>query len=59
MPLECREPVEAARCRRGVVPSAQNDRSKSVSSAWPEALSRIFSGFRSLRGVESEDCQWI
>ncbi len=46
--LECREPWAALRCSRGVVPLVQKDRSKSVSSAWPLALSRMFSGFRSL-----------
>lgn len=46
--LECRDPWEALRCSRGVVPLVQKDRSKSVSSACPLALSRMFSGFRSL-----------
>ena len=46
--LVCREPWAALRCSRGVVPLVQKDRSKSVSSAWPLALSRMFSGFRSL-----------
>lgn len=47
-PLECREAGTALRCSRGLVPSVQKDRSKSVSSACPLALSRMFSGFRSL-----------
>ena len=41
--------LAAERCRRGVVPLLQNDRSKSVSSACPVPPSRMFSGFRSLQ----------
>jgi hypothetical protein len=48
---ECREVWLALFCSRGVVPFVQKDRSKSVSSACPLALSRMFSGFRSL-------CKW-
>jgi len=54
LPLECRGAAGAAvRCKRGVVPLVQKDRSKSVSSACPVALSRMFSGFRSLRQTEA------
>lgn len=55
--LECREAWVALRCSRGVVPLVQKDRSKSVSSACPLALSRMFSGFRSL-GRFTQDSHW-
>ena len=50
--LECRGVWLALLCSRGVVPFVQKDRSKSVSSACPLPLSRMFSGFRSLCDME-------